>query len=187
MTYIELIKAYKPFNVQEEVDQKAMLDFIDQTDDHLFRTNLVAHFTSSSIVLNKEYKKVLFAFHNIYQSWSWLGGHLDGDADLLKVALKETKEETGIKNVVPFSDDIFMIDVIYVKNHIKNGQHVGDHLHLNVTFLLVAEESDELFIKKDENQGVRWFDLNEVFDYISEERMIPVYRKAIEKIKELIQ
>lgn len=186
MTYIDIIKAYKPFNVQEEVDQRAILNFIEQTNDHLLRTNLVGHLTSSSIVLNKDYTKVLFAFHNIYQSWSWLGGHLDGDEDLLKVALKETKEETGIKNVEPFSDDIFMIDVIYVKNHIKKGQHVGDHLHLNVTFLLIADESDELFVKKDENQDVRWFGLDEVFDFISEERMVPIYKKAIEKIKTLI-
>ena len=187
MTYIDLIKAYRPYNEQEVVDQKAILNFISQTDDHLLRTNLVAHLTSSSIVLNKDYTKVLFAYHNIYQSWSWLGGHLDGDTDLLKVALKETKEETGIKHVEPFMDDIFMIDVIYVKNHIKNGVHVGDHLHLNVTFLLIADETDELFIKKDENQGVRWFTLDEVFDFISEARMVPIYKKAIHKIKEIVK
>ncbi len=187
MNYIDLIRTYEPFNEQEKVDQKAILKFIEQTDDHLLRTNLVAHLTSSSIVLNKTHTKVLFAFHNIYQSWSWLGGHLDGDRNLLKVALKETREETGIKHVEPFSDDIFMIDVVYVKNHIKNGQQVGDHLHLNVTFLLIADESDELVIKKDENQDVRWFDLDHVLDYISEERMIPIYKKAIEKINILIK
>jgi 8-oxo-dGTP pyrophosphatase MutT (NUDIX family) len=186
MTYIELIEKYQPYNEQETKDKKVILDFIHKNDDHLLRTNLVAHMTSSSIVLNKDFKKVLFAFHNIYQSWTWLGGHLDGDKDLLKVAIKETKEETGIKNIKPFSDDIFMIDVIYVSNHIKNGTYVGDHLHLNVTFLLIGDESDELVIKPDENQGVRWFDLDDVLNQISEERMVPVFNKAIQKIKQII-
>lgn len=186
MTYIDLIEKYEPYNEQETKDKKAILDFIRQNDDHLLRTNLVGHLTSSAIVLNKDYTKVLFAFHNIYQSWSWLGGHLDGDKDLLKVAIKETKEETGIKNVIAFSNDIFMIDVIYVSNHIKHNQYVGDHLHLNVTFLLVGDESDRLVIKEDENQDVRWFELDDVFNYISEDRMIPVFKKAINKIKQII-
>lgn len=185
MTYIELIEKYKPHNEQETKDKKAILDFIRQNDDHLVRTNLVAHLTSSAIVLNKDYTKVLFAYHNIYQSWTWLGGHLDGDKDLLKVAIKETKEETGIKNVTPFSNDIFMIDVIYVSNHIKHGKYVGDHLHLNVTFLLIGDEEDKLVIKKDENQGVKWFDLKDVLNQISEERMVPVFKKAIQKINQI--
>ncbi|BCR36254.1 NUDIX hydrolase [Mariniplasma anaerobium] len=186
MTYIDLIEKYEPYNEQEVRDKKAILDFISQNDNHLVRTNLVAHLTSSAIVLNKDYTKVLFAFHNIYQSWSWLGGHLDGDKDLLKVAIKETKEETGIKHVKAFSSDIFMIDVIYVSNHIKHKKYVGDHLHLNVTFLLVGDESDTLVVKKDENQDVRWFDLDDVFNHISEERMVPVFKKAIQKIKQII-
>jgi 8-oxo-dGTP pyrophosphatase MutT (NUDIX family) len=186
MTYIDLIKKYEPYNEQESRDKKAILDFIDQNNDHLLRTNLVAHLTSSAIVLNKDYTKVLFAFHNIYQSWSWLGGHLDGDKDLLKVAIKEVKEETGIKNVIPFLNDIFMIDVIYVSNHIKHQKYVGDHLHLNVTFLLIGDESDELFVKEDENQDVKWFNLDDVLNHINEERMIPVFKKAINKIKQII-
>jgi 8-oxo-dGTP pyrophosphatase MutT (NUDIX family) len=186
MTYVDLIKKYEPYNEQEAIDKKTILNFINQNEDHLLRTNLAAHLTSSAIVLNKDHTKVLFAFHNIYQSWSWLGGHLDGDSDLLKVAIKETKEETGIKNVRPFFDDIFMIDVIYVSNHIKHQKYVGDHLHLNVTFLLIGDESDELFAKEDENQDVKWFNLDDVLNHISEERMVPVFKKAINKIKQII-
>lgn len=186
MSYIKAIEAYVAVNEQEEVDKKAILDFISQNKDHLLRTNLVGHLTVSSIVLNKERTKILFAFHNIYNSWSWLGGHLDGDSDLLGVAIKETKEETGIKNVKPYTDDIFMVDVILVNHHMKNNKYVGDHLHLNLTYLLIADESDDLFVKADENQGVKWFDLNDVLNYVSEERMIVVYKKALDKIKQII-
>ena len=185
MSYIDDIKRYQPYNEQEEVDKRLILDFIKHNPDHLERENLTAHLTSSAIVVNPERTKVLFAYHNIFDSWSWLGGHNDGDPDLLKVAIKEVKEETGIGIVQPVLKEIFMIDAIYVMNHIKRGQYVPDHLHLNVAFLLEASEDQALVIKPDENQGVSWFRLEDVFDKITEPRMIPVYKKAFDKIKNL--
>jgi len=183
MTYIDQIKKYQPYNEQERVDQMLILDFIEKNPNHLFRENLTAHLTSSAIVVNQAKNKVLFAYHNIYDSWSWVGGHNDGDPDMLKVAIKEAKEETGIEDVQALSEDIFMIDVIYVENHQKNGQLVPDHLHLNVTYLLMADDRQSLSVKKDENQAVAWIPLDKVFDKISEPRMVPIYQKAFDKLK----
>lgn len=184
MNYIDLIEKYSPFNEQESVDKALFLQFLKRNPDNLYRENLAAHLTSSAIVVNPERTKVLFAYHNIYDSWSWVGGHNDGDPDMLRVAIKETKEETGVKEVKVVSDDIYMLDVIYVFNHIKNGVYVPDHLHLNVTYLLEASESEVLLVKKDENQAVAWIDLEDVFNKISEPRMIPIYQKAFEKLKD---
>lgn len=178
----ELIQRYEPKNEQERADQNAILRFLDVNPDYLFRTNLSAHLTSSAIVVNEAMDKILFAFHNIYQSWSWVGGHNDGDPDCLQVALRETREETGVKNLRPWSEDIFIIDIIYVRNHLKRGQYVPDHLHLNITFLLIADEMDDLSVKPDENSGVRWFSIEEVLNHVNEDRMIPVYQKAISAI-----
>ncbi|QWB99544.1 NUDIX hydrolase [Mycoplasmatota bacterium] len=182
MKYIQDIENYQPFNEQEKVDKALILNFIKNNSDHLYRENLAAHLTSSAIVINQDKTKVLFAYHNIYDSWSWVGGHNDGDSDLLKVAIKETKEETGILEVEPYLEDIYMIDVIYVENHIKNGKRVPDHLHLNVTYLLMADDSQKLRVKKDENQAVAWIELEDVFNKISEPRMVPIYRKAFDKL-----
>jgi 8-oxo-dGTP pyrophosphatase MutT (NUDIX family) len=182
---LELIKKYVPKNEQEKVDKQTIIQFIENNDDYLKRTNLVAHMSSSAIVVNREMTKVLFAYHNIYDSWGWVGGHNDGESDSLYVALKEAKEETGIKNVKPYSNDILMLDVIYVFNHIKNGSYVGDHLHLNTTYLLIADENDELVVKPDENSGVAWFDIDTVFEHVSEERIKSVYIKAFKEIKSI--
>jgi ADP-ribose pyrophosphatase YjhB (NUDIX family) len=129
--------------------------------------------------------KVLFAFHNIYKSWSWVGGHNDGDPDFLAVALREAQEETGVRNIRPFMEDVFMLDVIYVHHHVKRGKYVPDHLHLNVTYLLVADDTERLAVKPDENSGVRWFDIDAVLDHVDEERMKSVYEKAFRKIRGL--
>ncbi len=179
----EKLKAYKPINEQETKDKELMIKFIENNPNVLYRTNLTAHLTSSAIILNESFDKVLFIHHNIYNSWGWVGGHNDGDPNCLKVAIKEAKEETGVKNIYPYSEEILGIDVIYVKNHIKKGEYIPDHLHLNVTYLLIASELDELISKPDENSGVKWFDLEKVFDYITEDRMKPIYKKLIDKAK----
>lgn len=180
-----IIEQYTPCNEQEIKDKEAMLTFIDKNSDALFRENTVAHFTSSAFIINKEKTKVLFAHHNIYNSWGWVGGHNDGDPDFLHVAVKEAKEETGVVNVEPYSNDIIGLDNIYVSNHIKHGKYVSDHIHMNVTYLLVASEEDLLQVKKDENSDVKWFNLEEALTIIDEPRMVPVYSKFLKYIKKL--
>ncbi len=175
-------KNYVPLNEQELTDQKLILDFIDTNSNALERTNLAAHVTSSAFVVNESMTKILFAYHKIYDSWAWVGGHADGNPDLLEVAIKEAMEETGISKVTPYDDHIFTIDVIQVMNHMKHGKYVPDHLHLNAAFLLIADEHDSLSINHDENSGVAWFDIHDVFNHVSEKRMISVYKKAFDKI-----
>lgn len=183
--FIEKITNYIPKNEQEIADKRTILKFIKNNPDVLHRSNEIAHMTSSAIVVNESMTKILFAFHNIYKSWSWVGGHNDGDADCLAVAIREAKEETGVTNIRPYNEDIFMIDTLYVPCHYKKGIFVSDHLHLNVTYLLIADENDPLFIKIDENSGVKWFDIDDVLNHVSEPRMHIVYQKAIDRIKNI--
>ena len=183
--YIRQFEQYKPRNEQEKQDQALILAFIKSHDDALFRTNLIGHITSSAFVLNEAMDKILFAYHKLYDSWAWVGGHNDGNPNLLEVAIKETKEETGLKNVLPYSNDIFMVDVIYVKNHIKHGAYVPDHLHLNATFLLIASEDQAISINQDEHLDVRWFLLEDVLNHVSETRMKPIYQKALQRIYQI--
>ncbi|MFA5466523.1 MAG: NUDIX hydrolase [Candidatus Izemoplasmatales bacterium] len=181
--YKKMFEEYQPYNEQEAKDKELIVSFIRNNVDVLDRENLAAHITASAFVVNQEMDKILFVYHKIYDSWSWVGGHNDGDPDLVKVAIKEAKEETGIEDVEPISESIFTIDVIYVPNHIKKGKYVPDHLHLNAAFLLIADENQNLVVNEQETSGVRWFKISEVLDYVSEPRMKPVYLKAFAKIE----
>ena len=100
------------------------------------------------------------AWHNVYRSWSWLGGHADGDTDLLAVALREAREESGLTQVRPVTPDIFSVEILTVDGHEKRGTYVGSHLHLNVTYLLEAAQDQPLSIRPEENSGVQWFALD---------------------------
>jgi len=180
----ENIEKFIPYNEQEQVDKKIMLDYIRDFNDTLTRQNEYGHFTSSAFVLNKERTKMLMIYHKIYNSWAWVGGHSDGESDLLYVAMKEAKEETGIKNVAPISNNIYSLEIINVNGHEKRGKYVSSHVHLNVTYLLEADENEEIHIKEDENSGVKWVPIDEVLNVTSEIWVRDrVYTKIIEKMK----
>ena len=151
----ENLEKFVPYNEQEETDKRIMLKYLKDFDDVLTRQNEYGHFTSSAFILNKERTKLLMIYHKIYNSWAWTGGHSDGDNDLLYVAMNEAKEETGIKNVRPISKDIYSIEIVTVDGHEKREKYVGSHVHLNVTYLLEADENEEIHIKEDENSGVK--------------------------------
>lgn len=186
MSLLEKIIAYQPVNEQEEHDKEVMIQYIKEHEDYLDRSNLVGHFSASVWAVNKEHTKVLMVYHNIYDSWSWAGGHADGIDDLSEVALRELKEETGVSNAHLVSDDIFSLEILTVDGHIKKGIYVPSHLHLNITYLAEADEEQELTIKQDENQGVRWCTLEETVTLPTESWMIEnIYKKLIQKVRRI--
>lgn len=185
MNWIDSINKYKPYNEQEKKDKDIILHCIDTFNNILTRDNELAHITSSAFVVNKAKDKVLMVYHNIYNSWSWTGGHADGEEDLLAVAIREVKEETGVKNIQPVISDIFSLDILTVIGHIKRGKYVAPHLHLSIAYLVEADENEMLVVKEDENSDVKWIPIEEVNTYSNELHMQKVYKKLIAKIKEI--
>ena len=179
----EDIEKYRPFNEQEKRDKKVILDFIYINPDAFLRSNLIAHMTASAWIVNRQRTRTLLVYHRIFDSWSWTGGHADGEEDLLAVALREVREETGVKNPRPVSEDIYSLEVLTVDGHEKHGEYVPSHLHMNVTYLLEAEESETLHICREENSGVAWFSLDEALEVSTEPWFVErIYKKLNEKL-----
>ncbi|MEG0527817.1 MAG: NUDIX hydrolase [Longicatena sp.] len=181
MDLIEQLKAYVPYNEQEEADRKIMLEYLHDFQNVYERENHYGHITCSPWIVNKTNTKVLMIYHNIYDSWGWCGGHCDGDTDVMNVALKEGMEETGLKKLIPLQSSIFSIEILPVPPHKKKENFISSHVHLNVTFLCVADEESVLRIKADENSGVQWVELSQINQIVREEDMKPVYQKLVEK------
>lgn len=184
MTLYDKIAAFAPCNRQEAADRALMLAQLGRYDDLLFRSNPVMHFTASGWVVDPARERVLMVYHNIYQSWSWTGGHADGDEDLLSVAMREVREETGVEHLRAASPEIFSLEILGVKAHIRRAEYVSTHLHLNLTYLLEADPAQPLRVKQDENSAVAWIPVSEVLDRCSEPDMLPVYRKLMEKVRD---
>ena len=164
----EQIKAYRPWNEQERQDQALILAFLERNPDAFYRSNLLAHMTASAWVVNPQRSKVLMVYHRLYDSWSWAGGHADGEEDLLAAALRAAREETGVQRLRPVTEEIYSLEVLTVDGHEKHGRYVPSHLHLNVTYLLEAEEDQPLRVCEAENSGVAWFSLGDALSACTE-------------------
>ena len=179
----QMIRAYAPACAQEEADKALILRYMALFPDILTRENTLCHFTASAWVTDSAHSKVLMVWHNIYKSWSWTGGHADGEADLLSVAMREVCEETGLSHVAPVSESPITLEILTVPGHVKKDAFVSPHLHLNLTFLLQADEREPLFSKPDENSGVKWFSPDEALENCSEPMMLPIYLKCNSRLR----
>ncbi len=181
---IEEVKSYQPYDEVEEADKKGIISFLEKNEDFLSRENKIAHMTVSAWIVNKEKTKALMIYHNIYQSWSWVGGHADEDNNLHRVILKEIEEETGLKKIKFLKEDIFGLNIITVENHLKKGKQVNAHLHLDIEYLIEADEQEPIRIKEDENSKIAWLSLEDAEKESTEEKMRKIYRRANQKLKE---
>lgn len=184
MNFIDEIRKYLPVNEQEAVDRNVILDLIDVYGQKLLnRENSAVHISSSGFIVNQSLTKTLVIYHNIYKAWTWTGGHADGEPNLLNVALKEAMEETGARQIKPLFEQPAVLDILSVPAHIKNGRYVNTHLHISVGYLLAADENQPIYIKADENSGVQWIMLRDLFEYCAEPEMAGVYRKLLNRLE----
>ena len=179
------IEAFVPGSAQEAADKPLLLARLAEKD-VFTRDNKVGHFTASGWVVSPDRSAVLMVYHNIYGSWSWMGGHADGETDLRAVAEREIREESGIRELKLRDDGIFSVEVLTVDGHEKKGQYVSSHLHYNVTYLFEADTRQATALKPDENSGVQWIPVEDLPRMVSEPWFLErIYSKLCEKVQNL--
>lgn len=179
---IRQIAAYTPFNEQEKTDKALLLRFLESGENLTLRESLPGHLTASAWVVSPDRRHVLMAYHNLYNSWAWLGGHADGNWNLAAVAEKEAREESGIQNLRPVTEEILSMEILTVDGHEKKGRYVPCHLHLNLTYLFEADPGENLHIKADENSDVGWIAVEEIAEKSTEPWFVKrIYSKLTEK------
>ena len=176
------IENYIPFDEVEEKNKEYLLKWIDTFSDVLTRENEFGHFASSAFVVNREKTKMLVVYHNIYDAWIFPGGHADGDDNLLKVAIREVEEETGLKTKI-LDNSIFAISASPIIGHIKRGKYVPAHTHLDVVYLLEADDTEPLIYREDESKGVKWITFEEAIGDNIVDFIRPVHKRLIKKLE----
>ena len=145
MELLEQIRAYRPWNEQEERDRALILQALSERPLVFTREDGLAHMTASAWVVTGRRDKVLMAYHKIYS-----------------------------------------LESLTVDGHEKRGVYVSSHLHLNVTYLIEADDAGPLAAKPDENKAVAWFGREEAVAASSEpwfrER---IYQKLNDKLRAL--
>lgn len=186
MNMRDQIRDFCPWNEQEQRDREVLLRWLDSGAEILTRENPVAHLTASAWVVSPDRNYVLMAYHNLYDSWAWLGGHADGEGDLLAVAAREAREESGIREIRPLMDNPISLEILTVDGHEKKGKYVSSHLHLNLTYLFEAEMDQALSVKPDENSGVAWIPVEQISERSTEPWFVKrIYSKLCSKVSEI--
>ncbi len=147
-----LLQNYNPSDIQEQNFKLRMLEFLHQYSNCFERSLKIGHFTASAWLLNHDQTHALLMHHAKLDQWFQLGGHADGHANLLEVAIKEAQEESGIENIVPMSTQIFDIDV----HQIPANSREAAHDHFDVRFLLQAVGDQDVIANK-ESKALVWF------------------------------
>lgn len=150
------------------------IGFVTAEADCFERSLAAGHVTGSAWIVSADGTKVLLTHHAKLDRWLQLGGHADGDPDVLAVALKEAREESGLSEFEPVGDGIFDLDI----HPIPARKGDPEHLHYDVRYVLRATGNTD-YIVSDESHDLRWVPLDGVADLTGEESMRRMVRKWI--------
>ena len=93
---------------------------------------------------------------------------------MLRVALREAEEESGLKGLRPLSIDIFDLDVHAIPAHGTDPRHV----HYDLRFKFQTTLGEDFVISPESNQ-LAWIPINEMKNFSTEESMLRMARKAL--------
>ena len=143
----------------EAAHRDRMLTLLDEKPDCFLRTCFPGHFTGSALVVSADGSRALLHHHKFLDRWLQFGGHCDGDEDVLRVALREAEEESGITGLITTSRRPFDVDIHAIPENPKRGE--PPHFHYDIRYVLIAPEGAEPAVS-DESHELRWFTPEEV-------------------------
>lgn len=169
----ELLAAHQPFTEEEAAMLTRLRHFVDSHSDCFERSLQIGHVTGSAWILSFDRTHTLLTHHGKLDKWLQLGGHADGDRDVLRVALREAEEESGLSLIRPLSEAIFDVDI----HLIPARRTEPEHYHYDVRFLLEADRHEPLKITS-ESKDLQWVPLDEVEHLTAEESVLRMVRKT---------
>lgn len=166
------LEAYVPSTEPEALSRDRIIAFVRVHPDCFERSLRVGHVTGSAWLLDPTGEKVLLTRHRKLGKWLQLGGHADGNPDVLEVALREAREESGIADIVPISKKTFDVDVHRIPA--RGGE--PEHDHYDIRFLLRVS-GDATFRVSDESDDLAWVSKSELPTLESDESVLRMHRK----------
>lgn len=169
---LEKLDAYIGFD-QAEVRMCTVLERFVQAHPRCFERSLeIGHITGSAWIVDLEKTHVLLTHHRKLDRWLQLGGHADGDPDILNVAWREAREESGLENIKPLSDHIYDLDVHAIPASAKEPAH----FHYDVRFLFAADRHTPLVISR-ESKDLTWVPVVDIGKYSVDDSIMRMMHK----------
>ncbi|ACB75675.1 NUDIX hydrolase [Opitutus terrae] len=166
--------AAAPLETHEAGMLADMIRFVEAHDDCLLRSCVPGHLTGSAWVVDAARQRTLLTHHHKLDKWLQLGGHADGDPDLLAVALREAAEESGLTRLRPVSAEVFDVDRHLIPARGKDPEHY----HYDLRFMIEADPSEPLVVSN-ESKDLAWVNVVDVTRLNPEESMARMVRKTL--------
>ena len=171
---LALLGEHRPYDDHEAAMLRGIVEFVERHEDCFERTLLVGHVTGSAWVVDHERTHALLTHHAKLDKWLQMGGHCDGDSDVLRVALREVEEESGLTEVETLlGGAIFDVDA----HEIPARGDTPAHIHHDIRFLFAADRALPLRIS-DESHDLRWVRLEEIPTLNTDESVLRMLRKC---------
>jgi 8-oxo-dGTP pyrophosphatase MutT (NUDIX family) len=154
---LDLLQAYAPTDAVERLMLARMIQFAGAQEDCCERSLAAGHMTGSAWVIDLERTHVLLTHHRKLNRWLQMGGHADGNPDLVEVALREAREESGLAGLRLLQQTPFDVDV----HEIPERGAEPRHFHYDVRFLIQADRR-EPFVVSEESHALAWSPLKEL-------------------------
>ena len=149
-------------------------EFLDSNNNCFNRSNLYGHFTGSAWIVDESNSWVLMTHHKKLNKWLQLGGHADGNQDLLEVAYSEAVEESGFQKFKIVTDNIFDLDI----HSFPKYKEIPKHFHFDIRFIIENTRSGESLTVSNESHDVAWIHINDVLNKNPEESMVRMLKKT---------
>lgn len=146
---------HTPFT-EEEPLVKQFLELLEHPD-AFQRYHLPGHITGSSWIVDPSREFVLLVHHGTLNRWLQPGGHADGEEDVLNVALREAREETGVTRFQVLQNTFFDLDI----HPIPANPKFPEHLHYDIRFLIQADRSEKIIVSE-ESHDVSWIHVDQL-------------------------
>ncbi len=178
---VTLLDAHEPTEGKEREDLAQMRDFARTLAEPFSRTEPAAHFTGSAVVVSPDGARVCLVHHGKLHRWLQPGGHADpaDGGDMAKTALREAAEETGMRvRLHPSCEGPLDVDI----HTIPARKADAEHRHLDVRYLVLAENPDALQHDPNESHGARWLGWDEALALADEAPLRRMLQKARAKV-----